>query len=79
MDVLGEIQLSIGHLNSWLNSINNRLDSLGVQIAEINRKMSLGVNVEELHVDPAHHGRQKLPNHILMHKNLISFTFASVA
>ena len=52
MDVLGEIQLSIGHLNSRLNSINERLDSLGAQVAKINRKLSLGVSAEELHADP---------------------------
>ena len=53
MDVLGEIQLDIGHLNSWLNSVDVRLDSLGAQVATIDRKVSLGVNTEELHDDPA--------------------------
>ena len=53
MDVLGEIQLGIGHLNSRLNSMDERLDSLGAQVAEIDRKVSLGVSAKELHVDPA--------------------------
>ena len=52
MDVFGEIQLSIGLLNSRLNSMDERLDSLGVQVAEIDRKVSLGVSVEKLHADP---------------------------
>ena len=53
MDVLGEIQLGIGHLNSRLNSMDERLDSLGAQVATIDRKMSLGASIEELHGDPA--------------------------
>ena len=52
MDVLGEIQLGIDHLNSRLNSMDEHLDSLGPQVAEIDRKVSLGVNTEELHADP---------------------------
>ena len=52
MDVLGEIQLGISHLNSRLNSMEERLNSLGAQVAEIDRKVSLGVNTEELHADP---------------------------
>ena len=53
MDVLGEIQLSIGHLNSQLNSMDEHLDSLGAQVVEIDRKVSLGVSIEKLHVDPS--------------------------
>ena len=53
MDVLGEIQLGIGHLNSWLNSMDKHLDSLGAQVAAIDRKISLGVSTKELHDDPA--------------------------
>ena len=53
MDVLGEIQLSIGHFNSQLNSMDKHLDSLCAQVAEINRKVSLGVSIGELQVDPA--------------------------
>ena len=53
MDVLEEIQLSISHLNSRLNSMDERLDSLGAQVAAIDLKVSLGVSAEELHADPA--------------------------
>ena len=53
MDVLGEIQLGHGHLNSWLNSMDERLDSLGAQVAAIDRKVSLGVSTKELHDDLA--------------------------
>ena len=53
MDVLGEIQLGHGHLNSWLNSMDECLDSLGAQVAAIDRKMSLGASTKELHGDPA--------------------------
>ena len=52
MKVLGEIQLDIGHLNSQLNSIGERLDSLGAQVVEIDRKVSLCVSAEDLHADP---------------------------
>ena len=53
MDVLGEIQLSIGHLNSRLNNMDECLNSLDAQVAEIDRKVSLGVSTEELHADSA--------------------------
>ena len=53
MDILGEIQLCISHLNSQLNSIDEHLESLSAQVAAIDRKMSLGVSTEELHADPA--------------------------
>ena len=52
MVVLGEIQLGIGHLNSRLNSMDECLDSLDAQVAAIDHKVSLGVSIEELHVDP---------------------------
>ena len=32
--------------------MDERLNSLGAQVAEIDRKVSLGVNTEELHADP---------------------------
>ena len=54
MDVLGEIQLSLGHINSRFTSMDKRLDSLGAQVAAIDRKVSLGASVEELHGDLAH-------------------------
>ena len=51
MDMLGEIQLSIDHLNSRFNNMDERLDSLGAQVVEINCKVSLGVSTEELQAD----------------------------
>ena len=33
--------------------MDERIDSLGAQVAEIDRKVSLGVSAEELHDDPA--------------------------
>ena len=53
MDVLGEIQLSIGQIHTRLDSMHERLDSLGTQVADIDRKVSLGATMEELHGDPA--------------------------
>ena len=53
MDVLGELQLSIGQINIRLDSMNEHLDSLGTQVAAIDRKVSLSASMEELHGDPA--------------------------
>ena len=53
MDVLREIQLGIGHLNSRLNSMDECLYSLGAQVAAIDPKVSLGVSAKELHADLA--------------------------
>ena len=53
MDVLEQIQLSIGQINTRLNSMHERLNFLGTQVADINRKVSLGASMEELHGDPA--------------------------
>ena len=47
MDVLGEIQLSLDHINSRFNSIDKRLDSLGAQMAAIDRKVSLCASMEK--------------------------------
>ena len=52
MDVLGEMQLSLGHINSRLNSMDGCLDSLGAQVVAIDRKVNLGASVEEIHGDP---------------------------
>ena len=66
MDVLREIQLGIGHLNSRLNSMDERLNSLGVSI-------------EELYDDPTQSwSSEATPNHIPMHNHFILFAFASV-
>ena len=53
MDVLGQIQLSIRQINTRLDSMHERLNFLGTQVADIDRKMSLGPSMEELHGDPA--------------------------
>ena len=53
MDVLGQIQLNIGQINTRLDSMHERLNSLGNQMVDIDRKVSLGANMEELHGDPA--------------------------
>ena len=53
MDVLGKIQLSIGQINTRLDSMHECLNSLSTQVANIDRKVSLGVSMEELHGDPA--------------------------
>ena len=53
MDVLREIQLSLGYINSRFNSMDECLDSLGAQVAAIDRKVSLGASMEELYGDPA--------------------------
>ena len=53
MDVLGEIQLSLSHINSRFISMDERLDFLGAQVAVVDRKVSLGASVEELHGDLA--------------------------
>ena len=52
MDVLGQIQLSIGQIHTRLDSMHERLDFLGTQVADIDRKVSLGASMEELHGDP---------------------------
>ena len=54
MEVLGEIQLSLVHLNSRFNSIDERLDSLATQITVVDRKVSLGAITDEIHGDPFH-------------------------
>ena len=51
MDVLGQIQLSIGQINTKLDSMHKRLNSLGTQAVDIERKVSLGASMEELHGD----------------------------
>ena len=51
--MLGKIQLSIGQIHTRLDSMHERLDFLGTQVADIDRKVSLGASMEELHGDPA--------------------------
>ena len=52
MDVLAEIQISVGHLNSRFDHIDERLDSLGAQVADIRCLVDLGASAEEIHGDP---------------------------
>ena len=52
MDVLAEIQISVDHLNSQFNRMDERLDSLGTQMADIRRLVDLGASAEEIHGDP---------------------------
>ena len=53
MDVLGEIQPSLGHINSRFTIMDERLDFLGAQVVTIDRKVSLRASVEKLHGDLA--------------------------
>ena len=53
MDMLGQIQLGIGQINTRLDSMHERFNSLRTQMADIDRKVSLGESMEELHGDPA--------------------------
>ena len=46
MDVLGQIQLNLGHLNSWLNSMDERFDSLVAQL-DVDHKVSIGGDYDE--------------------------------
>ena len=48
MEVLGQIQLNLGHLNSRFNFIDEHLDSMAAHLASIDRKVSLGVNIDKL-------------------------------
>ena len=52
MDVLVEIQLSVGYLNSRFDRMDERLNSLGAQVADISRLVDLGASAEEIHGDP---------------------------
>ena len=52
MDVLVDLQISIGNLNTRFDRIDERLDSLGAQVADIRRLVDLGASAEEIHGDP---------------------------
>ena len=75
MDVLGEIQLSLGHINSRFNSMDERLDSLGAQVVAIDRKVSLDVMWKSYMVIHLSHNLSKPPNHLPMHDHYISYAF----
>ena len=52
MDVLADLQISIGNLNTRFDRMDEHLDSLGAQVAFILRLVDLGASVEEIHGDP---------------------------
>ena len=52
MDVLADLQISIGNLNTRFDRIDERLDSLGAQVPAIRRLIDLGASAEEIHGDP---------------------------
>ena len=52
MDVLADIQISIGNLNTRYDRMDERLDMLGTQVADIHRPVDLGASAEEIHGDP---------------------------
>ena len=52
MDVLAKIQISVENLNSRFDRMDERLDSLGAQVADIRRLVDLGASAEEIHGDP---------------------------
>ena len=52
MDVLAELQISVGHINSRFDRMDEHLDSLGAQVADIRRIMDFRVSAEEIHGDP---------------------------
>ena len=52
MDVLIDLQISIGNLNTRFDRMDERLDSLGAQVAAICRLVDLGASAEEIHGDP---------------------------
>ena len=51
MDVLAELHISVGHLNSRFDRTDERLDSLGAQVADIGHIVDLGASAEEIHGD----------------------------
>ena len=52
MDVLAEIQISVGQCNSRFNRMDERFDSLGGQVIDICRLVDLGASAKEIHGDP---------------------------
>ena len=52
MDVLADLQISIGNLNTRFDRMDERLDSLGAQVIAIHRLVDLGASAEEIHGDP---------------------------
>ena len=52
MDVLADLQISLGNLNTRFDRMDEHLDSLGAQVSDIRRLVDLGVSAEEIHGDP---------------------------
>ena len=52
MDVLADLQIGIGNLNTRFDRMDEYLDSLGAQVAAIRRLVDLGASAEEIHGDP---------------------------
>ena len=51
MDVLADLQISIGNFNTRFDCMDERLDSFGTQVADIRRLVDLGASAEEIHGD----------------------------
>ena len=52
MDLLADLQISIGNLNTRFDRMDERLDSLGAQVADIRCLVDLDASAEEIHGDP---------------------------
>ena len=52
MDVLEDLHISIGNLNARFDRMDERLDSLGAQVAAIRRLVDLGASAKEIYGDP---------------------------
>ena len=49
MDVLADLQISIGNLNTRFDRMDERFNVLGTQVADIRRLVDLGASAEEIH------------------------------
>ena len=52
MDVLADLQISIGNLNTRFDRMDERLDVLSTHVADIRRLVDLSASAEEIHGDP---------------------------
>ena len=52
MDVLADLQISIENLNTRFDRMDERLDVLSTQVADIRRLVDLAASAEEIHGDP---------------------------
>ena len=52
IDVLADLQISIGNLHTRFDRMDERLDVLGTQVADIRHLVDLGASAEEIHGDP---------------------------